>query len=88
MTNELDKIKEGRFAKSSEESKKDQFEYFEHFLTQMKDRLEKGFEKYGDFTITTNKDTAVEELVEELYDVANHAFLLAYRVKTLGTLIK
>jgi len=56
---------------------------FIQFQKDMKQRLDKGSLKYGNLISECTQDRAIQEVYEELLDVANHAFLLYLRQKEL-----
>lgn len=56
---------------------------FIQFQKDMKERLDHGSKKYGNYMSECDKKDAMREVYEELLDVANHAFLLYLRQKEL-----
>ena len=56
---------------------------FNQFMNDMKIRLKRGSEKYGDLMSECDEERAIREVYEELVDVANHAFLLYLRQKKM-----
>ena len=79
--NELDRIKEKKFAKMTEEEKKTQIIFFRKWCHDMENRKTKGNEKYGDYMMKIDDKTSFEELREEMLDVCNHLVMLVYKLE-------
>lgn len=58
---------------------------FDEFTETMWERLKKGESEYGNTFMERNLK---KEITEELYDVANYAFMFAIKVKNLGKKIE
>lgn len=83
--NELDKEKlhKERFEKMSDEEKRSQTTFQMKWCKDMIVRKDKGNEKYGNYMMEVDDETAFEELREEMIDACNHLMMLTYKLEKI-----
>ena len=79
--NILDEIKKTKFSSITKKDILKQKKYFLKFVDEILYRKSLGNEKYGNYMMKIDRDTAIRELEEELMDVCSHLIMLGYRTR-------